>query len=166
MRVVFLDRDGVINKAPRLGDYLVSWGDFNFLPGVFEGIQRLNKLGFSIIVITNQACVVKGLISREALERIHANMIAAIDNEGGKIEQVYYCPHKEGDGCDCRKPEPGMLLQAISDFDLNPAECWMVGDSQKDVDAGKAAGCRTYKTPSDSNFLEIVKHIESILQGK
>ncbi len=161
MKVVFLDRDGVINKGPRLGDYIVSWDEFHFLPGVFEGICRLNDMGYEIIVITNQACITKGLLDPYALDGIHANMVSEVKKHGGRIERAYYCPHKEGDGCDCRKPEPGLLLQAIKDYALEPVECWMVGDNQKDVEAGSAAGCKTYLSPRDSNFLDIVAHIEA-----
>ena len=141
--VVFLDRDGVINRKAVEGDYVTRWQDFHFLPGAVEAISLLVRAGWSVIVITNQRCIAKGLLTIPELETIHRKMLVELGKSGADLEAIYYCPHEKQPPCTCRKPLPGMLLTAAQEHQIDLASSWMVGDSEKDVEAGKRAGCRT-----------------------
>lgn len=138
---IFLDRDGVINV--NRADHVKSWEEFEFLPGALESIRRLTQTGLPIFVITNQAIVNRKVISPEALENIHNRMIADVNQAGGHISKVYHCPHDTHEKCNCRKPEPGMLLQAAKEFDIDLAESFLIGDAWSDVEAGLTAGTRS-----------------------
>ncbi len=142
-RAAFLDRDGVINRRPREGEYVTRWEDLHILPGVAEAISLLREAGFLAIVVTNQRAVAKGLLTESDLEFIHQRMRDAIAEAGSAIDGVYYCPHEKEPACECRKPAPGMLLRAAAEHGINLAESWMIGDSANDMAAGQAAGCRT-----------------------
>jgi D-glycero-D-manno-heptose 1,7-bisphosphate phosphatase len=142
-RAVFLDRDGVINqKAPAEG-YITRWEDFRILSGVTDGIALLNRAGFSTIVITNQRCIAKGLLTVGELDELHRRMSEALAESGARIDAICYCPHELEDGCNCRKPAPGMLLDASRAYGIDLARSWMIGDSDIDVQAGRNAGCKT-----------------------
>jgi len=140
---VFLDRDGVINRKPPDGDYITRWEDMELLPGVADGIALLNQANFCVIVITNQRCVAKGLISVAGLEEIHRRMTESLARSGAALDGIYYCPHDLGASCACRKPAPGMLLEAARSRGIDLPSSWMVGDSDIDVEAGRRAGCKT-----------------------
>lgn len=142
-KAVFLDRDGVINQKGPDGEYVTRWEDFHFLPGVIEAIARLNKAGFCVVIVTNQRCVAKGLLTEEALELLHRRMTDQLARAGATIDAIYYCPHELEPPCCCRKPAPGMLLEAARSRNLDLAASWMIGDSNSDIQAGKNAGCRT-----------------------
>lgn len=142
-RAVFLDRDGVINRKASDGEYVTRWEDFHFLPGVAQAIAQLNQAEFSVIVVTNQRCVAKGLITQAELEKMHKQMSDHIASAGARIDAIYYCPHEIEALCNCRKPEPGMLLEAARSRNLDLASSWMIGDSDIDIQAGKKAGCKT-----------------------
>ena len=142
-RAVFLDRDGVINRKARTGEYITRWDDVEFLPGVPEAIVLLRRAGFRVIVITNQRCVAKGLITIPELESLHGRMVAELGKTGANIDAVYYCPHEKQPTCRCRKPAPGLLLDAARDHHIDLVTSWMIGDSGIDIEAGKNAGCKT-----------------------
>jgi histidinol-phosphate phosphatase family protein len=142
-RAVFLDRDGVINQSPPAKGFITSVDMFAFLPGAVDAIGRLTARGWLVFVVTNQSCIAKGLASAGAIEEIHEQLHRVVVAAGGRIDRIYLCPHDDHDACACRKPKPGMLLQAAADFDLNLAESWMVGDSDSDMRAGLSAGCKT-----------------------
>jgi histidinol-phosphate phosphatase family protein len=142
-RAVFLDRDGVINRAASESKYITRWDEMCVLPGVAEAIRLLNTSGFLVIVVTNQRCVAKGLITVEDLELLHQKMCGELAAMGAMIDRVYYCPHDMEPPCGCRKPAPGMLLDAARDHDITLYESWMIGDSTSDIEAGTNAGCRT-----------------------
>jgi D-glycero-D-manno-heptose 1,7-bisphosphate phosphatase len=110
MGAVFLDRDGVINE--NRSDYVKSWREYRFLPGSKEAIARLTSAGHCIVVCTNQACIAQGIISVKTVESIHRGMLVEVEQDGGRIERVYYCPHGKDEGCPCRKPRPGLLFRA------------------------------------------------------
>lgn len=139
----FLDRDGVINEKMPDGQYVTCWEEMKFLPGAAVSMAALRNAGFRLIVVTNQRCVAKGLITREGLEAIHVRMCDRFAAVGACIDAVYYCPHDYAAACACRKPAPGLLLHAAKEHDLDLASSWMIGDSDVDVAAGKNAGCRT-----------------------
>ncbi|MFC1528661.1 D-glycero-alpha-D-manno-heptose-1,7-bisphosphate 7-phosphatase [Candidatus Latescibacterota bacterium] len=138
---VFLDRDGVINVE--LGVYTTTIDQWQWIPGALEGIKRLTEAGFGIIVITNQACIAKGLQTEEGLARLHTFMLDHIHRTGGDILRIYHCPHRESDNCNCRKPKSGMLLSASEDFGINLSGTFLIGDSGRDIEAGRNAGTRT-----------------------
>jgi D-glycero-D-manno-heptose 1,7-bisphosphate phosphatase len=142
-RAVFLDRDGVINQSPPEGEYITRWEDFHILPGVAAGIALLNHAGFSVIVVTNQRCVAKGLMTEADLQKMHERMTDVLARAGAKIDATFYCPHEIEPHCDCRKPAPGMLLSAARLRGIDLRTSWMIGDSDIDVEAGVNAGCKT-----------------------
>ena len=142
MKAIFLDRDGVINRDPGSGDYIKSWKEFEFLPGAIEAIKELNKNGYEIFVISNQAGVSKGLFSREDLDDITKNMLKELESQGGKIRSVNYCIHLPDEGCDCRKPKTGMVEAVTKGLNIDFKETYFIGDSKLDVGAGKNAGTK------------------------
>ena len=142
-KAAFLDRDGVINvKAPE-GQYVTRWEEVRFLPGVATAISELNKSGFRVIVISNQRCVAKGLVTSAEVEALHRKILKELADQGAVIDAVYFCPHDTEPKCDCRKPAPGMILRAAREHQIDLGASWMIGDSDADVAAGKNAGCKT-----------------------
>lgn len=140
-RAIFLDRDGVINK--NRADHVKSWAEFEFLPDVFGALRDLATLDLPIIVITNQGAIGRELTTHEAVDDIHARMLIAVQEQGGRIDDVLYCPHKPEDRCDCRKPQPGLLKQAAERWHLDLSQCFLVGDAETDIQAGQWVGCRS-----------------------
>jgi D-glycero-D-manno-heptose 1,7-bisphosphate phosphatase len=140
---VFLDRDGVINRKAPEGQYVTRWEDFHVLPGVVEAITLLNRAGFCVVVVTNQRCVAKGLITIADLEKMHQRMSGYLARAGATVDAIYCCPHEVEQSCNCRKPAPGLLLEAASSHGIELQASWMIGDSEIDVEAGKNAGCKT-----------------------
>ena len=143
MKAIFLDRDGVINRDPGFGDYIKSWAEFEFMPGAIDAIKLLNKHGYEIFVISNQAGVAKGLFSQKDLDDITKNMMKEIEVKGGKIRWISYCTHAIDAGCDCRKPNTGQIKKATKGLDIDFKKTYFVGDSRLDVGAGKNMGCKT-----------------------
>ncbi len=150
-KAIFLDRDGTLNKYV---GFLRKTDELELLPGVAEAIQRINALGYLAIVITNQPVVARGEVTFEGLEEIHRKLETELGKEGAYIDALYYCPHHPDKGfagevpelkkdCTCRKPKPGMILQAAKDFNIDLAASWMVGDSEADIACGKNAGVHT-----------------------
>ena len=138
--VVFLDRDGVINRdSPH---FIKSWSEFEFLPGSLDALAALNRAGFEVIIITNQSAVHRQLISMADLLQMHHLMQAAVRSHGGQIRDIFFCPHLPGEGCSCRKPKPGMINRACRKYGLDPKLTTMVGDSAKDIECARNAGCR------------------------
>lgn len=141
-RAVFLDRDGVINRAiVRFGKPYPpgNLAELEILPGVPEALQRLKAAGFVLIVVSNQPDVARGTTSRTTVEAINASLGQALP-----IDEFRMCYHDSGDGCACRKPSPGMLLDAAREWGLDLAASYMIGDRWGDVEAGRRAGCRTF----------------------
>lgn len=146
MKVVFLDRDGVINEFPGNGNYVTKLKEFHFIPGSIEAIKALTDMGYSLFVISNQAGVAKGLYSKAKLEHITRNMLRDIRACGGRIKRVFYCTHLSEDGCDCRKPRIGSIRKALASMDKTIREAssaFFVGDTESDILAGHNAGCKT-----------------------
>lgn len=144
-KAAFLDRDGVINRKAPEGQYITRWEDFQFLPRAAEGIALLNQAGFSVIVVSNQRCVAKGLLTVAGLELIHQRMLDQLAASNAFLTAIYYCPHDNQPTCSCRKPAPGMLLKAAREQSIDLLNSWMVGDSDIDMQAGKTAGCKTLR---------------------
>jgi D-glycero-D-manno-heptose 1,7-bisphosphate phosphatase len=138
-KVIFLDRDGVINyDSP---DYIKSWEEFRFLPGSLEALAALTAAGYALILITNQSIIGRGKVSLEVLEAMHRRMRQAVAEAGGRVFDIFYCPHRPDDACDCRKPAPGMIMQAVMRHHIDPAGAIMIGDNVKDIACGRDAGC-------------------------
>lgn len=154
MHTIFLDRDGVIiRKAPE-EEYVADWSEVDFLPGSLEAIAAFSRFGYKVIVITNQRGVATGKIELAKLNEIHTNMKQVIAGCGGNISAIYWCPHDIGEGCSCRKPKPGMLLQAAIEHKLHLPDCWMVGDTVTDIAAGHSAGCKTALITQSGEFCQ------------
>jgi D-glycero-D-manno-heptose 1,7-bisphosphate phosphatase len=144
---VFLDRDGTINEDT---DYPHRIDELHFLPGALDALAALSHLPVATVIVTNQAGLALGLYSLEEMHAFNAALVARVDGAGGRIDAIYYCPHREGrdypDGlprCDCSKPRPGMLLEAAADLGLDLSSSLMIGDKKSDIAAGQRGGCRT-----------------------
>jgi D-glycero-D-manno-heptose 1,7-bisphosphate phosphatase len=142
-RAVFLDRDGVLNRRAVEGSYIASLSDFELLPGSLEAIAKLCADGWQVFLATNQRGIARGIVSADVVDQIHRWLLEQVRLAGGRITQAYVCPHDYSDLCNCRKPNPGMLLRAAHEHCLDLANSWMVGDTIPDVQAGRAAGCKT-----------------------
>ncbi len=149
-RAVFLDRDGVINRKPLEGGYVTTWEEIEILPGVAKAISLLNRANFKVVVVTNQRCVAKALVTSAEVELIHDRMCRVLGDAGATIDAVYYCPHEKEPPCACRKPAPGMLLLAAREHEIDLTESWMIGDSDVDIAAGRSAGCKTVRLVENS----------------
>jgi len=141
MRAVFLDRDGVINE--NRADHVKSWAELRFLPGAIEAIARLARADVRVFVITNQAIVNRGVVSREVVEEINARMVREIEAGGGRIADIAYCPHRPDERCWCRKPQPGLLVDLARTHGVDLTDSVLIGDAMTDIQAGHAAGCET-----------------------
>ncbi|MHC4561419.1 MAG: D-glycero-alpha-D-manno-heptose-1,7-bisphosphate 7-phosphatase [Planctomycetota bacterium] len=148
-KAVFVDRDNTLIEDP---GYLADPDAVRLLPGVEVAIKSFMDAGYFIVVVTNQSGVARGLLTEGALRTIHQNMVDLLARKGARIDEIYYCPyHAEGTvaeyavDSDLRKPNPGMLLQAAEDMDIDLEASWMIGDSARDVEAGQRAGCRTIR---------------------
>lgn len=150
-KAVFLDRDGTINKYV---GFLRDIDEFELLDGAADAIKKINASGYLAIVVTNQPVIARGEVSFEELERIHNKMETLLGKEGAYLDAIYFCPHHPHKGyegerpelkfdCDCRKPKPGMLLNAARDFNIDLSQSWMIGDGENDIKAGQNAGCQT-----------------------
>jgi D-glycero-D-manno-heptose 1,7-bisphosphate phosphatase len=141
IRAVFLDRDGVINRAiVRDGKPYppATVAETDILPGVSGALDRLSRAGFRLVIVTNQPDVARGTQSRKVVDAINARLMSELP-----IDEVRVCPHEDADGCGCRKPAPGLIETAARDSGISLADSFMVGDRWRDVEAGRRAGCRT-----------------------
>ena len=137
MKVIFLDRDGVINQE--IG-YLHKSKDFKFIDGVFEACKSFQSLGYKLIIITNQSGIARGYYQEEDFHILTKWMLVQFENEGVDILDIFFCPHGPKSTCKCRKPQPGMLLEARDKYTINMEDSWMIGDKEVDVGAANAAG--------------------------
>ncbi|MDG5467694.1 D-glycero-beta-D-manno-heptose 1,7-bisphosphate 7-phosphatase [Deltaproteobacteria bacterium IMCC39524] len=146
-RAVFLDRDGTINIEK---DYLHKIEDFEFIPGAPEAIKKLKDAGFLVIVVSNQSGVARGYFDEDSVNQLHQHIQTELAGYGTSIDDFYFCPHHPDKGlgvykaaCNCRKGNPGMLLQASREHDIDLSKSYMVGDKLADIEAGQRAGCKT-----------------------
>jgi len=138
--LVILDRDGVINEDSDA--FIKSPEEWRPIPGSLEAIARLHQAGYRVVVATNQSGLARGLFDLATLHRIHARMVRSVQAHGGHLEAIFFCPHGPDDDCACRKPRPGLLLEAARRLDRSLAGVPMVGDSLRDLQAARAAGAR------------------------
>ena len=139
-RVALLDRDGVINRRIA-GGYVISWDQFEFLPGALDALRLLTESGYTILVLSNQAAVSEGLLSEETLARMTQKFVAQAAEHGGRISGVYYCTHSKDAQCECRKPRAGLFLRAQREHGFAFNDSIFIGDSLTDERAAEAAGC-------------------------
>jgi D-glycero-D-manno-heptose 1,7-bisphosphate phosphatase len=143
LKTIFLDRDGVINRKMPEGKYVSRWDQFEILPGVPDAIAALNRRGLRVVVVSNQRGIALGLYTRADVDSIHNGLQQQLAESGGRVDSFYVCPHGK-DGCNCRKPRPGLFEQACTDFpDIEPSEALMIGDSLSDIEFGKNLGLKT-----------------------
>lgn len=157
VKLIALDRDGVINKDSPF--YIKSPDQWFALPGSLEAIARLKQHGYQVVVVTNQSGIARGYFTVEVLDAIHRKMSTQITASGGCIEEIFVCPHAPSDNCDCRKPKPGLLLQAANKFGVRPEEILMIGDAASDVLTAKNCGARAIliKNPGKVDAVTIAK---------
>ena len=167
-KAIFLDRDGTINKYV---GFLTKPEQFELLPGVAEAIKMINKSGYLAIVVTNQPVIARGDCTWEELQQIHDKMETKLGKEGAFLDAIYICPHHKDKGfagerpeykfdCDCRKPKPGLLLQAAKDYNIDLSQSVMIGDSENDVKVGESAGClKSYKVDEENDLSSILNTI-------
>ena len=171
-KAIFLDRDGTLNKYV---GFLRNIDDFELIEGVPEAIKLINQSGYLAIVVTNQPVIARGEVSWDELNDIHRKLETLLGKEGAYIDGIYICPHHPDKGfegerpeykidCDCRKPKPGMFLQAAKDFNIDLSQSYMIGDDERDVEAGRNAGCKSYFKIEDQYGL--IKLINTILEDE
>ena len=169
LRAVFLDRDGVLNRAiVRDGKPFppANLDELEILPDVPDALSALKECGFLLLVVTNQPDVARGTQQRSVIESLHDKLRAALP-----LDDFFVCYHDDNDACDCRKPKPGLLLQAAAKYGLNLAACYLIGDRWRDIDAGHAAGCATAwidrryveKSPSQPPSVRVASCAEAAL---
>lgn len=162
-KVVFLDRDGTLNVKPPKACYVENVDDFRWLPGAKKAIKKLKDHNVVIVLISNQPGIARGNLTVETLNQIHDKMQTDLKKEGSRIDYIYYCPHNWDEGCDCRKPKPGMLYQAQKDLSLDLTRCVLFGDDERDIEAGTAAGCKSILVTDNYSILDAV---EDYLEGR
>jgi D-glycero-D-manno-heptose 1,7-bisphosphate phosphatase len=140
MKLVILDRDGTINHDS--DDFIKSPEEWRPIKGSLEAIARLTQAGYRVVVATNQSGIARGLLTSQTLFAIHDTVQRALGKIGGRVDAFFFCPHTAESGCECRKPQPGMLLEVARRFNVSLNETYMVGDARKDLEAALAAGAR------------------------
>jgi D-glycero-D-manno-heptose 1,7-bisphosphate phosphatase len=158
-KAIFLDRDGVLNRE--MGDYVCTFEDFDILDN-FEALKNLQGRGYLLLVATNQGGLAKGWYNEDELAKMHTHLIKTYREHNVEINDIFYCPHHPdftGD-CDCRKPKPGLLLQGIEKYNLDPAQSYFIGDRERDFEAATLAGVNGILIDSDQPLSEILDMIK------
>ena len=156
---VILDRDGTLNRRPPRAQYVTRPEEFEWLPGSLEALRLLNEARYTVAVVSNQAGISRGAMTEEQVAAIHSRMIREAEAAGGRVDAVYYCPHGWDDGCECRKPAPGMLFRAQRELDLDLTRTPFIGDDQRDAQAAEAAGCPAELVSDELPLLDLVQRI-------
>jgi D-glycero-D-manno-heptose 1,7-bisphosphate phosphatase len=150
-KAVFLDRDGIVNKE--LGDYILRYEEFEILPELIPFLFEVKRRGYKIIIITNQAGIAKGLYNHELVEACHTFLKEELSGHGIYLDEIYYCPHHPDFGeCLCRKPKSLLIEKAIARFQLDPVQCFMIGDKLRDVQASEGAGVKGFQLPANPSL--------------
>lgn len=156
---VILDRDGVLNKKPSKACYVRSWADWEWLPGAKEALRLFKEVGLKVLLVSNQAGIARGRMTEHDLGEIHEQLKKEVAAAGGEIAAIYHCPHGWEEGCECRKPSPGMLFQAQRDWNLDLSRTPFIGDDDRDGQAADAAGCPWVKVSEEQTLLEATRRI-------
>ena len=141
-KLIILGRDGILNEFRE--DHIKSPEEWVAVPGALEAVSRLNHASWHVVVATNQSGIGRGMIDMAAVNAVHAHMMRSLQTLGGRIDAVFFCPHTPEDGCDCRKPLPGMVLDIGRRYGADLAQVPMVGDTLRDLQAAQAAGCEPH----------------------
>lgn len=159
IKVLFLDRDGVINYDP---GYVYRIEDFEFMPGIFEALAGFMALGYEIFVVTNQSGIGRGYYSEDDFAKLSKYMIDEFKSYGVEIKKIYHCPHTPSDDCNCRKPKPGMILQALDEFNISLKDSLMIGDKPSDLESARRAGVESGYLIGDEfkSVLEVLEYIK------
>jgi D-glycero-D-manno-heptose 1,7-bisphosphate phosphatase len=161
----FLDRDGVLNRKAPEGSYITTAGDLVLLDGAIDGLKRLAVMGMRLIVVTNQRGVARGLIPMDVLAAIHEKLRHELAAEGVTLDAIYVCPHEKG-ACDCRKPQPGLLLQALRDFpEIDAGRSVLFGDSDSDLEAARRAGVAAVRVAVNGSLDDAVRRWQAASGG-
>lgn len=163
-KTLLLDRDGVLNRKPPRAQYVCSWDQWEWVPGSRQALALLSEAGYRIIVVSNQAGIARGAMTAADLDSIHQRMRAEAAAAGGKITAIYHCPHGWDEGCDCRKPKPGMLYAAQHDFDLDLTRTLFVGDDDRDRQAAEAADCLYAQVSERRSLLDLTLELLSTIE--
>lgn len=155
-RAIILDRDGVLTPKLGVGEYLTREDQVTLDEGVAEALRLLAKSGFRLFIFTNQQCVAKGLITLEEAQRLQMSVLGLIEAEGVHIVDWRMCPHGANDGCACRKPKPGQILELAQAHAFDLSSAVVIGDSKTDIEAGNAAGCGTCYFIGDGGFQNLL----------
>lgn len=147
---VFVDRDGTVNANPPRGDFVTRPDDLQILPGAVEALRRVKEAGYLIVIFTNQSGVGRGVMTAADVEAVNARLGDILAAAGAAPDGVYFCPHVSEDGCDCRKPKPGLLTRAAEELGIDLPSSWALGDGARDLEAARAAGCRVVLVHGDS----------------
>ena len=158
-KTVILDRDGVLNEKPARAHYVRDWNEFVWLPGALDALRLLHQNDYRIIIVSNQAGVARGAMSASALSELHVKMNQAAEAAGSAIAAIYTCPHDWDEGCDCRKPAPGMFFAAQRDFHLDLTRCYFFGDDDRDAEAARRAGCRFIQVTDSRPLINCVRQL-------
>lgn len=171
IKLIILDRDGVINYDSK--EYIKSPAEWHPIPGSIEAIAKLTQAGYQIAIATNQSGIGRGLFDEKTLAQIHAKMLALIEQQGGRVGAIFYCPHLPEENCSCRKPKPGLFYAIARHFDCSLNNVPAIGDSQRDLDAALQAGCKpilvqsgVQTVPVDQNiavFANLAQAVDGIL---
>ena len=153
-KALFLDRDGVINQERK--DYVKKLDEFIILDKTSDAINIIKNHGFLVIIITNQSPINRKLLSVETLNKIHEKLQSYLERYDTSFDGVYFCPHTPSENCECRKPKPGLIIQAVTDFKIDLSQSYMIGNSETDIHAAKNAGCKGILLKKDQTLLEVV----------
>ncbi|MCP3954756.1 MAG: D-glycero-beta-D-manno-heptose 1,7-bisphosphate 7-phosphatase [Desulfobacterales bacterium] len=149
-KYIFLDRDGVINRDSDA--YVKNWAEFEFLPGSLTALEKLTLAGYRIIIITNQSIIGRKWVPLETLEDIFTRLRTEVEKNGGRIHDIFFCPHTPEDGCSCRKPAAGLIEKAARAYGINVSATTLVGDSAKDILCARKAGCKQAVLVKTGNY--------------
>ena len=163
LKAIFLDRDGVINSD--VGHYYIyKVEDFIINKGIINSLKQFQEAGYKLFIISNQGGVAKGIYSCDDVDKVHAHLEAKLKENQIFLQEIYYCPHHDSvASCECRKPSPYMINQAIEKYDIDINKSYMIGDSKRDIEAAEAAGVKGIKIEANE---DISIHCDKILKGK
>ena len=153
-KAIFLDRDGVINQERK--DYVKKLDEFKILDKIADAINIIKSHGFLVIIITNQSAINRKLVSVETLNKIHEKLQSYLEKYNTSFDQVYFCPHMPSENCECRKPKPGLIIQAVTDFKIDLSQSYMIGNSETDLQAARNAGCNGILLKKNQTLLEVI----------
>jgi histidinol-phosphate phosphatase family protein len=156
---IVLDRDGVLNRKPPRAQYVRSWSDWEWIPGSLDALRLLREANYRVIIASNQPGVSRGVMSEADLEAVHRRMKEEVAQAGGRIDAIYCCRHDWEEGCDCRKPKPGLLYQAQRDFHLDLTRTPFIGDDERDAAAAAAADCPFHHVTETCSLLDIARRL-------